>query len=137
MAEGTTLLDGDVQTYCSPRSLDYPDHSKCSVCVDCPAGFVKGPGCSMRGIEACVPDDGGCPLGGWCPGDGTRHLCPVGKWGRSDGAIGKTTLADACPNVCSTDLSPESEWVAGATKASCLPDGRSCTSMCCSMDLKP
>jgi hypothetical protein len=72
----------------------------CSKCADCPSGTSKAPGCSDKGVEACVAD-AECPNGHWCPGDGIPHPCPAGTHGRPDGLLAMPTEAEACPGTCS------------------------------------
>jgi hypothetical protein len=100
---------------------------QCSKCADCPAGLSKAPGCVRDvGEEACDVLDADCPVAHWCPGDGTVHPCPTGKYGRVDKQVGMPNQTAACPGTCAaaTSYRPESAWVAGATHATCLPGGR-------------
>ena len=46
----------------------------------------------------CSGSDAACAAGYWCPGDGSRHACPAGKWGNE--AAGQTSESAACPNDC-------------------------------------
>ena len=80
----------------------------------CLAGTYFVPGVDTVGSGTCSGVDVDCPIGGWCPGDGTRYTCfhdgkkhvYEGPWGSTTnpyvrlsagtGIVGATTEEEAC-----------------------------------------
>lgn len=88
------------------------------VCTQCPAGThspvdtasVNGCTCNagthgsvVAGVAMCAP----CPMGSYCPGDGTAHACAGNK--RTEPTTGSTSAANCKEPVCGNGILEGSE----------------------------